>query len=84
MAVPHRDDVAARIPLGPYDHDHPVIEKTCADAANLAVVKPVIYSRHCVAGKDLLGVNREIETPVRQGQLRLAGSRVVMPVYVTV
>jgi hypothetical protein len=65
MAVPHRDDVAACIPPGPYDHDHPVTEKTCADPANFAVGKPVINNRHRVVRKTLLGVNREIETPVR-------------------
>jgi hypothetical protein len=71
MAVPHRHDVAACIPPSPYDHNHPVIEKTCADPANFAVVKPVINNRHRVARKTLLGVNREIKTPVRQGPIAL-------------
>jgi hypothetical protein len=66
MAVPHRDDVAACVPRSPYNHDHPVIKKTGADLANFAIVKPVIDNRHCVARENLLGVDRDIKTPVRQ------------------
>jgi hypothetical protein len=49
MAVPHRDNLAARAALGPYDHDHPVVEKAGADLANLAVVKPFVDYGHGVA-----------------------------------
>jgi hypothetical protein len=55
-----------RIPPGPYDHDQPVIEKTCADLANFTIVKPIINHGHRLARKNLLGINREIKTPVRQ------------------
>jgi hypothetical protein len=84
MTVPHRNDVAARAPLCPYDHDHPVIEETGADPANLAIVKPVLDHRHRVARKHLFGVNREIETPMGRVQSRLAGLKVVfIDLYVT-
>jgi hypothetical protein len=71
MAVPHRNDVAARAALSPYDHNHSAVEETGADPANLAVVKPVVDHRHRVAGKHLLGVNREIETPMCKGPVAL-------------
>jgi hypothetical protein len=73
MAVPHRNDVAARAALGPYDHDHSAIEKASADPANLAVIKPFVDYRHGVARKHLLSVYREIETPMRKGPVALGG-----------
>jgi hypothetical protein len=73
MAVPHRNDVAARAALSPYDHDHSAIEEAGADPANLAIVKPLIERRHRLAGKYLLGVNREIETPMCKGPVPLGG-----------
>jgi hypothetical protein len=72
MAVPHRNDVAARAALSPYDHNHSAVEETGADPANLAVVKPVVDHRHRVAGKHLPGVNREIETRFAHHDLALA------------
>jgi hypothetical protein len=71
MTVPHRDDVAARAALGPYDDDHSAVEETGADPADLVVVEPIVDHRHRVAGKHPLGVNREIETPMRQGPIAL-------------
>jgi hypothetical protein len=73
MAVPHRNDVAARAALSPYDHDHSAIEETGADPANLAVIEPVVDHRHRLAGKHFLGVNREIETPMGDRPLALGG-----------
>jgi hypothetical protein len=73
MAVPHRNDVAARAALSPYDHDHSAIEETGADPANLAVIKPVIDHRYRVTGKHLLRINSEIETPMCDRSLALGG-----------
>jgi hypothetical protein len=73
MAVPHRNDVATRAALSPYDYDHSAIEEAGADPANLAIVKPLIDHHHRLAGKHFLGVNREIETPMCKGPVALGG-----------
>jgi hypothetical protein len=73
MAVPHRNDVTARAALSPYDYDHSAIEEAGADPTNLAVIKPLVDHRYRVPGKHLLGVNREIETPMCDRPIALGG-----------
>jgi len=71
MAGPHRNNVAARAALRPYDHDHSISEEAGADLAQLAIVEPVVDHRYRLAGKHLRRIDREIETPVRQGPVAL-------------
>jgi len=58
--------VAACAARSPYDHDHAAAEEAGTDLANLTVIKPVVDHRHRIAGKHLLGVNREIGPPDAQ------------------
>ncbi len=76
--------MAARAALSPYDHDHSPIEEAGADLANLAVIKPVVDHRHRLAGKHLLGTDREIESPVCKGPVALGAIEGrFMYIYVT-
>jgi hypothetical protein len=64
MAGPHWNDVATRAAFSPYNHDHPAAEEAGTDPADLAAIKAVVDHRDRVAGKHLLRVNREVETPM--------------------
>jgi hypothetical protein len=55
MAMPHRDNVAGRVPLRPDHHHQASIEMTRSDEARLAIVAPVINDRRRSAGENLGG-----------------------------